>query len=309
MIVRMLALGATLILCVSGSFAQQTVHWTYDEADQWGELKDAGGNIVYPNCKAAPTRYQSPIDLNQIPATQGNVSPTNAHNFAHSVSEIPLVAKNNGHTIQIDGPRSGRPFVTLQSYLKVCGPGAPAGCNPAYRPTKALFDQVHFHSPAEHRYGSSPGNNYPLEGHLVHADEAGGLIVLAVHFTDGTIVEGTKPPLRGGQENPALKTLINRLSQLTVDPKTFPGETIRLSDLMPPATYRTQDPQFPTVGAWGGFRYWGSLTTPPCSGGVDWYVFDTPVTASTAQIAALRNALNRNNRPVQALSGRRVIKN
>ncbi len=57
------------------------------------------------------------------------------------------------------------------------------------------------------------------------------------------------------------------------------------------------------------FRYNGSLTTPPCSEGVRWIVLRTPVTVSKPQVDALAAVLGHpNNRPVQPINARRVMK-
>jgi len=52
------------------------------------------------------------------------------------------------------------------------------------------------------------------------------------------------------------------------------------------------------------FSYIGSLTTPPCTENVEWFVLQTPATASRAQIEAFSSRLGHNNRPVQPLNGR-----
>jgi carbonic anhydrase len=47
------------------------------------------------------------------------------------------------------------------------------------------------------------------------------------------------------------------------------------------------------------FHYNGSLTTPPCSEGVRWYVMKESITVSKAPIDAFRQAVGyANNRPV-----------
>lgn len=55
------------------------------------------------------------------------------------------------------------------------------------------------------------------------------------------------------------------------------------------------------------YRYMGSLTTPPCSEGVNWHVADRPVEASAAQIAALREALGPTARSLQPRGNRLVV--
>ena len=44
------------------------------------------------------------------------------------------------------------------------------------------LQQFHFHSPSENRI---KGRQFPLKGHLVHADKDGNLAVIAVLFEEG----------------------------------------------------------------------------------------------------------------------------
>ena len=57
------------------------------------------------------------------------------------------------------------------------------------------------------------------------------------------------------------------------------------------------------------FTYPGSLTTPPCTEGITWYVLKTPVEMSPAQIGAFTKLehLAHTNRPIQSLGGRVVM--
>ncbi len=57
----------------------------------------------------------------------------------------------------------------------------------------------------------------------------------------------------------------------------------------------------------GIYHYDGSLTTPPCSEGVKWYVRKTQTQLSKVQIAAFTAVYDHNNRPVQALNERTVF--
>ena len=52
------------------------------------------------------------------------------------------------------------------------------------------------------------------------------------------------------------------------------------------------------------YRYFGSLTTPPCSEGVVWIVFTDPIEASAEQIASMTELVAPNNRPVQPRNDR-----
>jgi carbonic anhydrase len=57
----------------------------------------------------------------------------------------------------------------------------------------------------------------------------------------------------------------------------------------------------------GYFYYPGSLTTPPCSEVVSWYVLKNPIQASSKQISAIQQIISENNRPAQPLSGRTIV--
>ncbi|MGF1494979.1 MAG: carbonic anhydrase family protein, partial [Microcoleaceae cyanobacterium] len=52
------------------------------------------------------------------------------------------------------------------------------------------------------------------------------------------------------------------------------------------------------------YHYEGSLTTPPCSEDVQWYVLKKPIEASQEQIRQFQSIYKNNARPVQPLNGR-----
>ena len=64
----------------------------------------------------------------------------------------------------------------------------------------------------------------------------------------------------------------------------------------------------------GGFfpadrGYWtfaGSLTAPPCTEGVRWFVFENPITLSLEQLRAFSYIFKVNSRPLQDAHGRRI---
>jgi carbonic anhydrase len=57
------------------------------------------------------------------------------------------------------------------------------------------------------------------------------------------------------------------------------------------------------------FTYPGSLTTPPCTEGITWYVLKTPIELSAAQIGAFTKLehLGHTNRPIQSLGARVLL--
>jgi carbonic anhydrase len=56
----------------------------------------------------------------------------------------------------------------------------------------------------------------------------------------------------------------------------------------------------------GYFTFTGSLTTPPCTEGVTWFVLKSPVQVSPDQVAAFAKRYPHNARPVQPLHRRMV---
>jgi carbonic anhydrase len=54
------------------------------------------------------------------------------------------------------------------------------------------------------------------------------------------------------------------------------------------------------------YGYAGSLTTPGCSEGVDFYILKTPVELSPQQLASFKKIFPLNARPVMPLNGRKV---
>ncbi len=135
--------------------------------------------------------------------------------------------------------------------------------------------QFHFHAPSEHTVG---GAYYPMEMHFVHQSEDGALAVVAVLIEEGG-------------ENPGIAPL---WAQLAKAPGT--EATVQIG-------HGFADYLFAGDGG-GIYHYDGSLTTPPCSEGVKWYLRKSPTQFSAAQIAAFTAVYDHNNRPVQALNGR-----
>jgi carbonic anhydrase len=134
--------------------------------------------------------------------------------------------------------------------------------------------QFHFHAPSEHRVD---GRAYPMEMHLVHQSGDGSLAVLGVLIDEGS-------------PNAAFESLWTTLPEES-------GETTHLAD-----RDLDIDDLLPERGR--SYRYEGSLTTPPCSEGVYWLVFERSIQLSADQIEAFTSIIDGNNRPVQPRNGR-----
>jgi carbonic anhydrase len=134
--------------------------------------------------------------------------------------------------------------------------------------------QYHFHTPSEHTIN---GKSYPMELHLVHKNQEGRLAVVGVLLTPG-------------KANAGLDGVVGDIPQEVNEPKKKEGVKMNLSALLPAdASY---------------YHYIGSLTTPPCTEGVNWFVLHAPVEVSQEQINALEGTMHANARPVQPIHHR-----
>jgi len=59
----------------------------------------------------------------------------------------------------------------------------------------------------------------------------------------------------------------------------------------------------------GYWTYTGSLSTPPCTEGVRWFVFENEIAVSLDQIRAYSFLFRVNSRPLQDAHGRRIEAN
>lgn len=136
--------------------------------------------------------------------------------------------------------------------------------------------QLHFHKPSENQIN---GKTFDMEMHLVHKNSEGKLAVLGVL-------------IKSGSENKQLAEMFSKL------PKEETKEDLKLDQVIDLNALLPQDKK--------AFRYKGSLTTPPCSEGVDWTVLEEPIELSEKQIQAFGAIFSDNHRPVQPLNGRTV---
>lgn len=136
--------------------------------------------------------------------------------------------------------------------------------------------QFHFHHASEHTLS---GRHLPLELHFVHRDDQGKLSVLGLLVDEGA-------------ENPGLGVLLGHLPKAAGQTVTV-GETVDLTSLLP------ADRAY--------FQYEGSLTTPPCTEGVTWFVLQTPIAASRAQLEQFARVFENNSRPTMPLNDRHVL--
>ncbi len=140
--------------------------------------------------------------------------------------------------------------------------------------------QFHGHAKSEHEIN---GSQSPLELHFVHVAEDGELLVVGVLIDEG-------------EENENYTSFWTEENFLETQKESVEQEVAGTHDL---------SKLLPTDSDL--YQYGGSLTTPPCTEGVNWNVLTEKITMSAAQLSLFTDIFNNNYRPVQALNDREVI--
>ncbi|KAJ5233499.1 uncharacterized protein N7469_005265 [Penicillium citrinum] len=142
--------------------------------------------------------------------------------------------------------------------------------------------QFHFHTPSEHRIHEE---EYPLEVHFVFKNPAGRVAVVGFVFE---ITENR----RG---NALFENIFSQVHKIA-----SPGTSVRLNRLMfgDLAAHLESNPVY---------QYSGSLTTPPCTEGVSWFVSSKPLALSTKMFNAIKHVLKFNARYTQNALGEKNL--
>ncbi|MBT9312985.1 carbonic anhydrase family protein [Leptothoe kymatousa TAU-MAC 1615] len=188
-------------------------------------------------------------------------------------------------TSAVDADLTSLSFDYQDTFLAIVNNGHTIQAN--YEPGSTLqldgqsfeLKQFHFHAPSEHIENGVPT---AMEVHFVHQNpDTGALAVIGVFLKEGRL-------------NQALQPIWSRMPKTTGGQKTL-DTGFNASSLLP-----GDASQF--------YRYYGSLTTPPCSEVVNWIVMKEPISVSRIQVARFIQAIGeRNARPVQSLNRRFLL--
>jgi carbonic anhydrase len=144
--------------------------------------------------------------------------------------------------------------------------------------------QFHFHRPSEEYIHGKP---FDMVVHLMYQSSDGKVVGVAVL-------------LKAGRANATIRHLWEHmpkreskvLTDFSHQEEEVPGVEINPAGLLPDAA--------------AYYTYTGSLTAPPCTEGVRWYVLKTPMDVSAKQIETFAKLYPHDVRPLQSLNGRVV---
>ncbi|KAK6517595.1 hypothetical protein TWF281_004245 [Arthrobotrys megalospora] len=146
------------------------------------------------------------------------------------------------------------------------------------------LQRFHFHTPSEHRLDNEW---FPMEVHFVHQGRTDPTKLAVVGLFIDTNEENTSDPMMA-----RLATLLQSIEN--------PGETV-VATHVPLGGVRTG------ITNAKKFTYPGSLTTPPCSEGVSWYVSNTILDVSVSDYKTFKRVMGYNSRNLQSGPGQQNV--
>ncbi|KAL6081973.1 hypothetical protein STEG23_002227 [Scotinomys teguina] len=244
-----------LVTVVSLCFLGVQAEWTYS-----GEgLKEEEWYTMYPSCGG---QRQSPIDLVTRKVTfNPSLKRLNLTGYGEEGLEFPMT--NNGHTVEITLPQTmytkdSEGNLYKANNLHLHWGGGPSGV-----------------SGSEH---TIDGVRHVIEIHVVHYSDQYRSFDEAKSQPDGLAVLAILVEIDDYAENTYYSNLISEFDNIQ-----NPGQSTTLKDtiiqnLLPKDTHNY-------------YTYEGSLTTPPCTENVRWYVFQDTVKLSKTQVDRIENSI------------------
>lgn len=189
-----------------------------------------------------------------------------AHNITLNFKDEVNEVENLGHTVQIDFKPGSTITVDDETFD---------------------FVQAHFHTPSEHLVD---GVTYPMEMHVVNTlqgqaeNEEKEYLVIGFLF-------------KMGKENPFIQEVLDAVPEDEDESKKVGLGEVKVTDLLMESDERPLSHYY---------HYKGSLTTPPYSETVRWYVTRNIYEASPEQIKSILQIEGANARHIQALNERTI---
>ena len=226
---------------------------------------------------------QSPIDIIKYVDLAGQTKSVLWFDYYSDVEEgMTAALRNDGHAVFYDEVKINIGDVKIG--------------NTEYKAFK--YD---FHAPSEH---TIDGQVYPLEIQIMHKDAAGKMLGVSVLFKYGASNKYLSA-LKSAVPDMPMWNVEHGAGMAPVSGKH--ADFFNLEEILP-------DGEVHPGGDMTFYNYEGSMTMPPCTEGVTWWVSAEPVEAEQKQIEQIRKAIigadstkHGNNRATQGLNGRKVL--
>lgn len=222
-------------------------------------------------CNASTSMRQAPINISN---TQESAQPVIQFNNYNANTNL-VIYPDNPYNLKVDYKASNNPLAMI-----------------TIGTDRFKLQEFHFHRPSEEAIDN---RRFPMVLHLVHLKDQPGcalgnpgcVAVITVLIQQGTPQDSTS-------------SLLNILFKHFPPPAGNQQVPISLEGLIP-ADYERIDGK-------GYWRYDGSLTTPPCTENVTFYVLKAMLTFSAEQLAEFeRRYPMPNARDIQPLNGREIM--
>lgn len=195
-----------------------------------------------------------------------NEKTTNTHDITFHYEDKIKAVENLGHTVQLDFE---------------------VGSIISYEGIEYDFKQMHFHTPSEHLID---GITFPMEMHIVTQKSSRGKNDTPRYLVIGIL-------FKEGKANKFIDEFLNLIPQKEHSLTSLKKGTVKLDDLF--SSDELHDVE-------NFYHYQGSLTTPPYTETVQWFVFKPVVEASPEQIIAINTIEGNNARHIQGIFDRVV---
>ncbi len=240
-----------------------------------GTSADSAANVVNATAPDASEKKQ-----------QGYIMPGLDHGFEQSPINIVSTASETGkHSITLFFKDEVNKIENLGHTVQL---DFQEGSTITQDDTTFNFKQCHFHTPSEHLID---GMTFPMEMHIVNL-----LPSTDPNATPQYLVIGVL--FKEGKENKFIADFLDAIPKEEHSSGELKAGTVKLEDLFG---------KIPKEVKGHYYHYRGSLTTPPYTESVRWYITRNIFEASAAQIEAINKVEGNNARHVQALYSRQVM--
>jgi len=242
-------------------------HFSYDGFE--GPL---GWHLIDPaNSLCAVGKQQTPINLNDKTTTEEGKE--FEMNIPKANGKEHVQFENKGHTVEVNKIQNGTLKFGNGTYDLV---------------------QAHFHTPSEHRINDEFS---PMELHFVH--KSTGILPLSIYILYTCwqkIPEGKFAVVGfvieiGRITTPALNSILRQAHKIKASGEKTDIPNLDFSSIIESLSKNRV------------YRYQGSLTTPPCTEGLEWIVSEKALTIDWMTFNSLKKILKFNSRYTQSQPG------